>query len=105
MSSETLSTAGIAMLDILAFGAHSDDVEIGMGGTIAKYTKKGFQIGICDLTQAELSSNGTVETRKAKRRWRPKFSAPVRGFPSRCRTGAVSQPGGDQGRCCRHSET
>lgn len=66
MSSETLSTAGIAMLDILAFGAHSDDVEIGMGGTIAKYTKKGFQIGICDLTQAELSSNGTVETRKSE---------------------------------------
>ncbi|OMI26738.1 bacillithiol biosynthesis deacetylase BshB1 [Bacillus haynesii] len=54
------------MLDILAFGAHSDDVEIGMGGTIAKYTKKGFQIGICDLTQAELSSNGTVETRKSE---------------------------------------
>lgn len=66
MNSETLSTAGIAMLDILAFGAHSDDVEIGMGGTIAKYTKKGFQIGICDLTQAELSSNGTVETRKSE---------------------------------------
>jgi bacillithiol biosynthesis deacetylase BshB1 len=66
LSSETLSTAGIAMLDILAFGAHSDDVEIGMGGTIAKYTKKGFQIGICDLTQAELSSNGTVETRKSE---------------------------------------
>lgn len=58
--------AGIEMLDILAFGAHSDDVEIGMGGTIAKYTKKGFQIGICDLTQAELSSNGTVETRKSE---------------------------------------
>ncbi|MCA1181871.1 bacillithiol biosynthesis deacetylase BshB1 [Bacillus licheniformis] len=56
----------MAMLDILAFGAHSDDVEIGMGGTIAKYTKKGFQIGICDLTQAELSSNGTVETRKSE---------------------------------------
>jgi len=54
------------MLDKLAFGAHSDDVEIGMGGTIAKYTKKGFQIGICDLTQAELSSNGTVETRKSE---------------------------------------
>ncbi|WP_412055655.1 bacillithiol biosynthesis deacetylase BshB1 [Bacillus haynesii] len=54
------------MLDILTFGAHSDDVEIGMGGTIAKYTKKGFQIGICDLTQAELSSNGTVETRKSE---------------------------------------
>ncbi len=32
------------MLDILAFGAHSDDVEIGMGGTIAKYTKKAFKL-------------------------------------------------------------
>ncbi|WP_353855440.1 bacillithiol biosynthesis deacetylase BshB1 [Bacillus sp. Bos-x628] len=51
-------------LDILAFGAHSDDVEIGMGGTIAKYVKKGAHVGICDLTQAELSSNGTVEIRK-----------------------------------------
>ncbi|MBU8784855.1 bacillithiol biosynthesis deacetylase BshB1 [Bacillus glycinifermentans] len=54
------------MLDILAFGAHSDDVEIGMGGTIAKYAEKGFRIGICDLTRAELSSNGTVETRKSE---------------------------------------
>jgi N-acetylglucosamine malate deacetylase 1 len=51
-------------LNILAFGAHSDDVEIGMGGTIAKYTAKGLKVGICDLTQAELSSNGTVEIRK-----------------------------------------
>lgn len=51
-------------LDILAFGAHPDDVEIGMAGTIATYTKKGMRIGICDLTEADLSSNGTVETRK-----------------------------------------
>jgi N-acetylglucosamine malate deacetylase 1 len=51
-------------LNILAFGAHADDVEIGMGGTIAKYSEKGFIIGICDLTEAELSSNGTVEQRK-----------------------------------------
>ncbi|WP_309245896.1 bacillithiol biosynthesis deacetylase BshB1 [Bacillus glycinifermentans] len=56
----------MVMLDILAFGAHSDDVEIGMGGTIAKYAEKGFRIGICDLTRAELSSNGTVETRKSE---------------------------------------
>lgn len=47
---------------ILAFGAHADDVEIGMGGTIAKYSKKN-EIVICDLTKAELSSNGTVVTR------------------------------------------
>lgn len=51
-------------LNILAFGAHSDDVEIGMGGSIAKYTAEGFKVGICDLTQAELSSNGTVELRQ-----------------------------------------
>lgn len=50
-------------LDILAFGAHADDVEIGMGGTIAKYAAEGKLIGICDLTKAEMSSNGTVETR------------------------------------------
>ncbi len=50
-------------LDILAFGAHADDVEIGMAGTIAKYALDGWRIGICDLTEAELSSNGTVQTR------------------------------------------
>lgn len=50
-------------LDILAFGAHADDVEIGMGGTIAKYAAEGKSIGICDLTKAEMSSNGTVEIR------------------------------------------
>ena len=51
-------------LDILAIGAHPDDVEIGMGGTIANYANKGFKIGICDLTMAELSSNGTVAIRQ-----------------------------------------
>ncbi len=50
-------------LDILAIGAHADDVEIGMGGTIAKYVAMGKNVGICDLTKAELSSNGTVELR------------------------------------------
>ncbi|WP_419393735.1 bacillithiol biosynthesis deacetylase BshB1 [Cytobacillus praedii] len=51
-------------LDILAFGAHADDVEIGMGGSIAKYADNGKNIGICDLTKAELSSNGTVAIRQ-----------------------------------------
>ena len=37
--------------DILCFGAHSDDVEIGMGGTIAKYTDRGHTVLICDLTE------------------------------------------------------
>jgi N-acetylglucosamine malate deacetylase 1 len=51
-------------VDILAFGAHADDVEIGMGGTLAKYAETGKKIVICDLTEAELSSNGSVSIRK-----------------------------------------
>lgn len=51
-------------IDVLAFGAHSDDVEIGMAGSIYKWTSSGRDIVICDLTEAELSSNGTVETRR-----------------------------------------
>ncbi len=50
--------------DLLAFGAHPDDVEIGMGGTIAKYVRRGYRAVICDLTKAELSSNGTVDERQ-----------------------------------------
>jgi N-acetylglucosamine malate deacetylase 1 len=53
-------------LDILIFGAHPDDAEIGMGGTIAKHTAAGYRVGICDLTQAEMSSNGTVEIRRSE---------------------------------------
>ncbi|WP_078576843.1 bacillithiol biosynthesis deacetylase BshB1 [Salipaludibacillus agaradhaerens] len=50
--------------DIMAVGAHPDDVEIGMGGTIAKYTRLGKKVVIVNLTEAELSSNGTVEIRQ-----------------------------------------
>ncbi|MEK8127366.1 bacillithiol biosynthesis deacetylase BshB1 [Paenibacillus filicis] len=53
-------------LDFLVFGAHADDAEIGMGGTIAKHAEAGLRIGICDLTLAEMSSNGTVEGRRAE---------------------------------------
>lgn len=51
-------------LDILIFGAHPDDAEIGMGGTIAKHTAAGYKVGMCDLTYAEMSSNGDVQTRQ-----------------------------------------
>ncbi|MEC4565196.1 bacillithiol biosynthesis deacetylase BshB1 [Paenibacillus sp. CMAA1739] len=53
-------------LDILVFGAHADDAEIGMGGTIAKHTAAGLKVGVCDLTWAEMSSNGDVDTRMAE---------------------------------------
>ncbi|RCX23296.1 bacillithiol biosynthesis deacetylase BshB1 [Fontibacillus phaseoli] len=51
-------------LDILIFGAHADDAEIGMAGTIAKQVADGSRVGLCDLTEAELSSNGNVQLRK-----------------------------------------
>ncbi len=51
-------------IDILAFGAHPDDVEIGAGGILAKHGAAGYRTAICDLTQAELSSNGTPEIRQ-----------------------------------------
>lgn len=51
-------------LDILAIGAHPDDVEIGAAGTLIKAARNGLRVGIMDLTYAELSSNGTVERRQ-----------------------------------------
>jgi len=51
-------------VDMLAFGAHPDDVEIGMAATIAKHAQAGVRFGVCDLTRAEMSSNGTVELRQ-----------------------------------------
>jgi len=53
-------------LDILAFGAHPDDVELGCGGTIAKEISKGKKVGIIDLTRGELGTRGTAETRDAE---------------------------------------
>lgn len=51
------------MLDILAFGAHPDDVEISAAGTLLKYLSQGKKVGIVDLTEGELGTRGTVETR------------------------------------------
>lgn len=50
-------------LDLLAFGSHPDDVELGCSGTLIKEIKRGKKIGIIDLTQGELGTRGTVETR------------------------------------------
>ena len=53
-------------LDILAFGAHPDDVELGCGGTIAKEVALGKKAGIIDLTRGELGTRGTAQTRDAE---------------------------------------
>ncbi len=50
-------------LDVLAFGAHPDDVELGCGGTIAKEIHNGKKVGIIDLTRGELGTRGNVITR------------------------------------------
>ncbi len=50
-------------LDILAFGAHPDDVELSAAGTLIKHINKGFKCGIIDLTQGELGTRGTIITR------------------------------------------
>jgi N-acetylglucosamine malate deacetylase 1 len=50
-------------VDLLVFGPHPDDLEIGLGGTIAKHAALGARIGLCDLTAGEMGSNGTVEQR------------------------------------------
>ena len=50
-------------LDILAFGAHPDDVELGCSGTIAKEISLGKKVGIIDLTRGELGTRGSVATR------------------------------------------
>jgi len=50
-------------LDILAIGAHPDDVELGCGATLAKEISRGKKVGIIDLTRGELGTRGTAETR------------------------------------------
>ena len=50
-------------LDILVFGAHPDDAELGAGATIAKEISLGKKVGIIDLTRGELGTRGTAEIR------------------------------------------
>ncbi len=53
-------------IDVLAIGAHPDDVELSAAGTLLKHRAMGYSTGIIDLTQGELGSRGTKETRKAE---------------------------------------
>ncbi len=53
-------------LDILVIDAHPDDAEIGCGGTIAHYKKRGKKVGVLDLSNGEPTPFGTVEKRLAE---------------------------------------
>lgn len=50
-------------VDVLAIGAHPDDVEMTIGGTLAKLIDRGRRIAIVDMTRGEIGSNGTPEQR------------------------------------------
>lgn len=52
--------------DLLVFGPHPDDIEIGFGGVVALHAAMGARVGLCDLTRGELGSNGTPEEREAE---------------------------------------
>jgi bacillithiol biosynthesis deacetylase BshB1 len=51
-------------VDLLVFGPHPDDLELGLGGTIARHAAEGRRVGLCDLTAGELGSNGTPDDRR-----------------------------------------
>jgi N-acetylglucosamine malate deacetylase 1 len=79
----------VSTLDLLAFGPHPDDLEIGLGGTLAKHAALGHSVGLCDLTRGEMSSNGTPEQRmqeaEAARKvlgasWRENLALPDRAI-------------------------
>ena len=53
-------------LDLLAFGAHPDDIELGCSGTLLKMKGLGYRIGAVDLTRGELGTRGSAELRDAE---------------------------------------
>ena len=76
-------------VDLLVFGPHPDDIEIGLGGTVAKHAARGHRVGLCDLTAGEMGSNGTVADRLSEAEaaravlgasWRVNLRWPDRGI-------------------------
>jgi N-acetylglucosamine malate deacetylase 1 len=51
-------------VDLLFFSAHADDVELCVGGTVARYVKEGLRVGIVDLTRSEMGTRGSAAIRK-----------------------------------------
>ncbi|MCC7492692.1 MAG: bacillithiol biosynthesis deacetylase BshB1 [Fimbriimonadaceae bacterium] len=58
--------SGDPRLDLLAFGAHPDDIELGCGGLLAKCSRAGRAVGVVDLTLGEGASRGSVAERQAE---------------------------------------
>jgi bacillithiol biosynthesis deacetylase BshB1 len=84
-------SGSLERVDILAFGPHPDDIEIGIGGTVARHAAEGMVVGLCDLTRGEMGSNGTIEERLAEAEaartvlgaaWRHNLALPDRALAS-----------------------
>ncbi len=60
--------AQLLPVEVLAFGPHPDDVELGCGGTLAKLVRQGLKVGIADLTRGEMGSRGSVPERTREAR-------------------------------------
>jgi N-acetylglucosamine malate deacetylase 1 len=85
------AVTSLAPVDLLAIGPHPDDIEIGIGGIVAKHAALGLNVGLCDLTAGEMGSNGTVDERLAEAevarkvlgaQWRLNFHFPDRAIGS-----------------------
>lgn len=82
-------STNVQPVDLLVFGPHPDDIEIGVGGSVAKHAALGWRVGLCDLTAGEMGSNGTAEERLAEAEearvvlgaaWRTNLRLPDRAF-------------------------
>ncbi|MGI6368252.1 MAG: bacillithiol biosynthesis deacetylase BshB1 [Anaerolineae bacterium] len=51
-------------MDVMAIGAHPDDIEIGCGGTLIKLAQRGHSIVLVDMSRGEMATRGTIETRR-----------------------------------------
>lgn len=76
-------------VDIIAFGPHPDDVELGCGGLLAKEVSLGYKVGIVDMTQGEMGTNGSIEERRLEAQkagkilgatWRTNLAIPDRNI-------------------------
>ena len=58
-------------IDLLVFGPHPDDIEIGLGGTVARHTAAGHRVGLCDLTQRRAVEQRHARAAAARKPRRP----------------------------------
>ncbi len=61
-----MAEAQLPEVDLLVIGAHPDDAEFGMGGTVCVLAAQGYRVGLIDLTGGEMGSKGTPERRRAE---------------------------------------